>query len=256
MFPPAVCTSTGTEIAYPLSSTTKMMGSRAVGCGVQCLPELTLAGGAIAQRNVGDFVAVEFDVFELPVVARGFFGGVRMRGQVAADFGAANSVQNLRPGGRGAGDDIEVGMAPVGRHLPAAGTGIVSGAYCLQQHVIGGRAQGQAERPVAIIGKKPVVARLQGKSRSHSDRFVPGARDLEEYLLLALEQDLAIVHPPRSIHMAVGFDQLIAGKAFVGLAGFLDVAFRYCGCFRVGLCSRHPVPLRCECDDAGVRCES
>ena len=51
-----------------------------VGGGVQRLPELALAGGAFAQGNVGDLVAVEFDVFELPVVAGGFLGGIRMSG--------------------------------------------------------------------------------------------------------------------------------------------------------------------------------
>ena len=65
MFPPAVCTSTGTEIAYPLSSTTKMTGSFLIGGGVQRLPEFAFAGGAVAERDVGDFVAVERDVLEL-----------------------------------------------------------------------------------------------------------------------------------------------------------------------------------------------
>src|SRR5439155_21950166 len=87
----------------------------------------------------------------------------------------------------------------------------------------------------------------KGTGRSHTHGLVPGARDLEEYLLLPLEQDLAVVDPPRGIHVTIGFDQLIAGKAFVGLTGFLDLALGYCG-FGISLCGRHPTPL-----DASVR---
>ena len=80
-----------------------------VGGGVERLPELAFTGGAIAQGNVGDLVPVEFDVFELPVIAGGLLGGMGMSRQIAADFGAADGVQNLGPGGRRAGNDIQVG---------------------------------------------------------------------------------------------------------------------------------------------------
>ena len=70
-----------------------------------------------------------------------------------------------------------------------------------------------------------------------------GAGDLEEDLLLALEQDFAVIHPPRGVHVAVGFDQLFAGETFIGLSGFLDIAFGYCGRFRVSLGGGHPAPF-------------
>ena len=54
-----------------------------------------------------------------------------------------------------------------------------------------------------------------------------GPGNLEEYLLLPFEQDLAVVHSPRGIHVAIGFDQLIAGETFVGLTGFPDIALGY-----------------------------
>ena len=173
-----------------------------------------------------------------------------MSGVVAAGFGATDSLQNLRSGGRGAGHDVQVGKAPVRRHLASARTGIVARAHSLQQHVVSGRAQGEAERPVAVIGIKPVVTGLQGKGRSHAHGFMAGAGDLEKDLLLALEQDLFVVHPPGGIHVAVGFDQLFAGETFVALAGFLDIAFGYCGRFRVSLCGGHPVPLDASVQDA------
>ena len=105
------------------------------------------------------------------------------------------------------------------RHLPPAGTGVVARAHRLQQHVVGGRSQGQAERAVAVIRIKPVVAGLQGKGCGHAHGFMAGAGNLEEDLLLALQHDLPVVHPPGGIHVAVGFDQLLAGETFIGLAG-------------------------------------
>ena len=39
---------------------------------------------------------------------------------------------------------------------------------------------------------------------------MPGARNLEENLLLPLQQDLAIVDPARQIHQPVDVDQLLA----------------------------------------------
>jgi hypothetical protein len=39
-----------------------------------------------------------------------------------------------------------------------------------------------------------------------------GARDLEEDLLLALEQDLAVVHAPRGEHDAIRINQLLTSS--------------------------------------------
>src|SRR5208282_2202674 len=47
----------------------------AQGRGIHRLPELTLAGSAIAQRDIGHFVIVEGHVFELAIVERGSCGG-------------------------------------------------------------------------------------------------------------------------------------------------------------------------------------
>ena len=46
---------------------------------------------------------------------------------------------------------------------------------------------------------------------SHADGFMSRTGYLEEYFLLPLEQNLAVIDPPRGIHVAVGFDQLFAG---------------------------------------------
>ena len=71
---------------------------------------------------------------------------------------------------------------------------------------------------MTIIRIKPVVPRLQRESSPHSNRFVAGARDLEKNLLLALEQDLAVVDSPRGKHDAIRIDQLLTGEPLIGLA--------------------------------------
>ena len=37
--------------------------------GVHRLPELALTGGAVSQRNVGDFIALESDVLEVTIIS-------------------------------------------------------------------------------------------------------------------------------------------------------------------------------------------
>src|SRR5437763_13508149 len=97
-----------------------------------------------------------------------------MPGEIPSGFGATNCLEDLRPGGRGLGDDMQRGIAPVRRHLTAAGTWIIGGAYALQKHVVGLNPQRQAERAIAVIGIEPVVSRLESQSCGHSDRLVSG----------------------------------------------------------------------------------
>src|SRR6184192_4347608 len=66
-----------------------------IGNCVHGLPEFTFAGGPVTERNVGDFVAVELDVFELSIVAFDFFGGVRMSSEITGYFSAAHRLQDL-----------------------------------------------------------------------------------------------------------------------------------------------------------------
>ena len=129
-------------------------------------------------------------------------------------------------------------MSPVRRHLAAAGVRIVGGAHGFQQLLVRRHAQRQAERAVAVVRIEPVVARPHRQSGGDQQRLVPGAGDLEEDLLLALQQDLAIVQLARQIHQAVDVDQLLCAKAL-----------HICHCFSLhngslGLCfgGCHPLP--------------
>ena len=129
-----------------------------VGSGIQGFPELAFAAGTLAEGNIGELILVGDDVVELAIVADGFLGRRGMRRHVARDLGAADRLQNLRAGRRRSGYDIQPRIAPVRGHLPPTRTGVIGRPHALQQHLIGRRTQSQAERPVAVVGIKPVVA--------------------------------------------------------------------------------------------------
>ena len=103
--------------------------------------------------------------------------------------------------------------APVGGHLAAAAGRVGGRADGLQQHVVGRNAEGQAERAVAIVGEEPVVAGTQGQGSADLQRLMAGAGDLEEDLLLALEQDLAVVDAAGEKHQPVDFDHVLRAQA-------------------------------------------
>ena len=179
---------------------------------VQRLPELALAGGALAGRDVGDLAVVQLG------------GALRQAGEALVAhrrFGAADAVQALRAGRTRARDDVQAAAAPVRRHLPAARGGVVLRADALQQHLVGRDAQREAEGAVAIVGEGPVLAAPQLAAGGDQDRLVPGARDLEEDLALVLELNLLVVEAPRQEHQPVGGEQLVARQVGLGarLAG-------------------------------------
>ena len=197
----------------------------AVGGGVQRLPEFAFAGRAIAERNVSDFIALKLDVLELAVIAVGFLASLGMPGEIAAGFGASDRLQNLGARGRRLGDNIEPLVGPVRRHLTSAGAGIVGRTHGAKQHFIRRCAQRKTQRAIAVIGIEPVVAGLQHKGCGDAHGFVSRAGDLEEDLLLALEQDLAVVHAPRGEHDAVRVDELLTRQTLISLGLFRKVVF-------------------------------
>src|SRR5690606_19602212 len=152
--------------------------------GVQALPELPLGGGALAQADVGDLVTV---------------GGqpeVRPAHDVAAGLGAADGRDALAAGRARLGDDVPGGVAPVGRHLPPAGGGVLGRADRLEQDLLGGDAEAEYQGEVAVVGEEPVVAGAQLVSEAEQEGLVAGAGDLEEHPALLLQSDLAVVDGP------------------------------------------------------------
>ncbi len=96
MLPPAVPTSTGTEMAYSLSSIRYNIGSFRFDAVFSDYPELAFAGGSIAAGNINHLVAVELYVLELAIIAGGFLRRLGIAIKIASRFGAAYSLQKLR----------------------------------------------------------------------------------------------------------------------------------------------------------------
>ena len=145
---------------------------------VERLPELALGGGAFARRHQHNLVIVHQvgAVFNLVVLAVAKPG-----------LGAADGLEELGPRGAGRADDVEVLVAPVGRHLTAAGVGVVGGAHRRQQLLGGRHTQAQTQRPVAIVGVEPVVGRAEYLRRGGQYGLVAGRGYLEKDLVLPLE---------------------------------------------------------------------
>ena len=106
------------------------------------------------------------------------------------------------------------------RHLAPARRGIGGRADRLQQHLLGRDAEREHERAVAVVGEEPVVPGAQVAREAEQQRFVAGARDLEERPVLLAQGDLAVVEAPRDER------QLQVGDGFGegALVGALDHA--------------------------------
>ena len=180
---------------------------------VQRLPELTLARGAVSERQVGDLVLLEgffaiLDVGDLLVQISG--------------LSAPDGLQTLGSGRTRLRDDVEALVAPVRGHLPSAGAGVVFRADRAQQHLQRRDAERQAQRSIPVVRIEPVVSGLQAQTRGGDDRLVAGAADLEEDEALTLELNFFVVELPRQHHRAVGPKQFLARQA--QRAGALAVA--------------------------------
>ena len=130
-----------------------------------------------------------------------------------------HGLHELRAGARGFANDIPLRVSPMRGHLAAAGAGVVFRSNGLQQHLQRRDAHEQAERAVAVIGIEPIHARAKQQSDRGCDGFVPGARNLKENLVLALELDFAVIEPPGEKHRSIQPDQCVAVEAqeFLGI---------------------------------------
>jgi hypothetical protein len=192
-------------------------GEFEVGSDADGFPELALGGGAFADGDVDDFVAVEVDGVELTVVAFALLCGFGMLGEVEGGFGAAYGLEALRGGGGGLRDDVELRAGPVRGHLAAAAGRVGSRADGLEEVFFDGGAEGEREAAVAVVGEEPVVGGAEREGGGDEQGFVASAGDLEKDLLLIFEDDLAVVGTAREVHEAINLDELFGGKA-VGAA--------------------------------------
>ena len=142
-------------------------------------------GRALAERHVGDLVAVGVD----SRAGRGpGCSGWPRRSPTAG--------RHWLPVARRLGDDVVRPVAPVARHLAAARRRVVGRADRLQQDLGRRDAEAEHERPVAVVREEPVVAGPQRAGQAEQQRLVAGAGDLEEDPALLLEGDLPVVEGP------------------------------------------------------------
>src|SRR5882724_2027333 len=163
---------------------------------VQGFPEFALAGGAVTTRDVHNFIRIVAHVFperRLLCLRQGLGAAVVIK----SGFSGAHGLDELRARAGGLADDVPLRVAPVGGHLPAAGTEVILCSDCREKVLQGSYPKHQAKSAVAIIGIKPVDAGTEEESHDGSNCFVPGAGNLKIDLVLALELDLAFIEPSR-----------------------------------------------------------
>jgi hypothetical protein len=139
-------------------------------------------------------------------------GNLRHAAVDDAGFRSADRVQHLRSGRARTRNDVELGVAPVRRHLASTRRRIVLRGDGGEQHLERRDAEAEAQRAVAVVRQEPVVARLQGECRRDADRFVAGAADLEKDLALVLELNLLVVELSRQEHHTMDGEELVALK--------------------------------------------
>src|SRR5439155_12967767 len=142
--------------------------------------------------------------------------------EVVGGIRTTYGLQYLGAGGRGLGDDIELGAGPVRRHLAASGTGISGSTYCLQEVVERRHPQRQGESTITIVRIKPVITAFEHQSGGDTHSLMPCSGDLEKYLLLAFEKNFPVVQPAGKKHHPVDVYKLLRGKAAVGFCRFAD----------------------------------
>jgi hypothetical protein len=154
---------------------------------VERFPEFAFARRTFPDRHVRDFIGVEARL--APLDGRDVLID-------AAGFGGADGMETLRARRARLRDDVERRVAPVGRHLPPAGARVVLRADGAQEHLARRDAERQAQRPVAVVRKEPVDARLERHPGRDEHAFVPGAADLEENQALVLELNFLVIQLP------------------------------------------------------------
>src|SRR6266498_3841307 len=99
-------------------------------------------------------------------------------------------------------------MTPMRRHLTAVGVWIPGRADRGKQLLERCHSQLETKRAIAIVGIKPIVARLQDHTGGDEYGFMSGAAYLKEYFVLGLELYFLVVEPAREIHRAIHLKHL------------------------------------------------
>jgi hypothetical protein len=131
--------------------------------------------------------------------------------------GEAGGVGELRGDGGRAGDDVELGRAPVVRHLAAARVRVIGPGEHGEQHLLGGHAEGEDDPGVAVVRQHDVAAGLERPGRSDLRALVTlGAHD-EGRLAHPVEAPDLLVQEPAQQDEAVHPHQIVTGEAVFGV---------------------------------------
>ena len=133
-------------------------------------------------------------------------------------FGRAHGLHELRARARRLAHDVELGLAPMRRHLPPTRAWVVLRAHRRKKHFHRRHAKHQAQWAVAVVGINPVHSGPQEQAHRRANRFVPGAGNLKIDFVLPFELNLAVVQPARKEHRAINSNQRVVIEA-VNLGG-------------------------------------
>ncbi len=167
-------------------------------------PEFALARRAVAKRHIRDLVVRE------PRTAIGDAGNTAVDD---SGFRRADRLQYLRAGRARLRHDVERFVAPVRRHLPAAGIRIVLRADGGEKHLERSHSELKAEGAIAVVGIEPVVAWFEHEAGRHEHCLVAGAANLEKDLALVLELNLLVVKLARHQHAAMHGEDVLAAQS-------------------------------------------
>ena len=218
MLPPAVCTSTGTEMAYSLSSTTKRTGSFRL--------QAVFSASQNSPSEVVPSPAVQTTISSSAKVPR-WRAQLRLARRPETRLGGAHGLQELRPRRRGGRDDVEAGVPVVAWHLAAAAGRIGLGAHPLQQLLHGRHPERQRQGAVPVVEVEPVRPRPHQVRQRDLHRLVARARDQEEDLALPVQLRLAVVDGAGRDHGPVPGEQFF-GARYAGFEVGAEIVF-LCG---------------------------
>ena len=162
---------------------------------VHCLVPITLRGRAFSAGDEHDAVGSA----ALQLV--GDAGGVRVLGRDR----------------RGVGEDIEIRLRPVTRHLSAAGRGVALFGEHAQENVFDAHPEPDIEGDVPVVGEGPVLLRVEGIGCPHLGTLVARYRHHEANPALPVQRPRALVELAGEHHPAVHLEQVVVAEAEHGV---------------------------------------
>ena len=180
-------------------------------------------GHLVDRREVEGFVRVAFRSRALPVTGhQDLVGAVHL--QRVRDARPANQLRCHR---RAAGGDVESSVREVAGRLLATGRRIGGLGQHRQHQIERSDAHAQAQHHVAVVGRDPVVLRLQSPADADLGGLVAGARDDEGRSPLAVQYLEPVVDLAAQEHVVEpGLESFRVQIGVAPLDGILEMPLR------------------------------